>query len=373
MMGLISVMLLLSSILGQISLPFPGPGTPVTPTGACSSGGAGGYACVEMVTISDLLVGSSSSSNFPMYFAGTYPYLATIANNGKAKSSSGYDIVFSLDSGCSSLLSWEQEYWSGNTGKVVYWVQIPTLSHTSNTVIYLCVGNSSISSFQGGTLGDTSLKGWWTFQEGTGSSAYDYSGNSNTANWQGTQAGTSGYYSAGYVGPWAGTFDGSDNYVVTGGAPSLNIYGTPAMSVALWVKRSSSGSLGQLFVNPGYGSGVDFEITVNVIANNIKMTKFGVVDIYINNCLPTDTNWHQFVGVWSSTGTYIYVDGSETGSSSDTSNIASNSNSVAVLGSTTWSGLIDDERVYSRALSADWIAASFNNQSSPGTFYSVSP
>ena len=38
-----------------------------------------------------------------------------------------------------------------------------------------------------------------------------------------------------------------------------------------------------------------------------------------------------------------------------------------------WNGLIDEVRVSSTARSADWVATEYSNQSSPGTFYSLSP
>ena len=69
--------------------------------------------------------------------------------------------------------------------------------------------------------GDTSLVGLWSFNEGMGSSTYDWSGNGNTGTWNGTPTGTSGYYSPGKIGPWAGAFDGSTNYVIKRIKPSI--------------------------------------------------------------------------------------------------------------------------------------------------------
>jgi prepilin-type N-terminal cleavage/methylation domain-containing protein len=48
--------------------------------------------------------------------------------------------------------------------------------------------------------GDASLVGYWTFDEGTGSTTYDYSGNNATGSWNGTATGTNGYYSPGKIG-----------------------------------------------------------------------------------------------------------------------------------------------------------------------------
>src|ERR1017187_8950472 len=69
--------------------------------------------------------------------------------------------------------------------------------------------------------GDPSLVGYWTFDEGQNSVAYDYSGSNATGSWSGTQTGTAGYYSAGKIGSYAGAFDGSTNYI---GLSSSSLY-----------------------------------------------------------------------------------------------------------------------------------------------------
>lgn len=116
-------------------------------------------------------------------------------------------------------------------------------------------GSNDVISGDGGTLasvyergtqlglepldyGDTSLVGYWPFDEGTGTVAYDYSGNNATGSWSGTQTGSSGYYSSGKGGGYsdAGYFNGSDDYV---GVGSPNINPTSAFSLIAWVDLSS--------------------------------------------------------------------------------------------------------------------------------------
>ncbi len=64
--------------------------------------------------------------------------------------------------------------------------------------------------------GDPTLVGYWPLDEGTGMVAYDESGNNNNGMWNGTEAGTSGYYSPGNGKSWVGYFDGSTDYVNIG-------------------------------------------------------------------------------------------------------------------------------------------------------------
>ena len=142
---------------------------------------------------------------------------------------------------------------------------------------YKLGGSNDVISSDGGTLasvyekgtglglepldyGDSSLVGYWPMNEGSGSTsgvtqAYDRSGNGNNGTWYGTAAGTSGYYSPGKVGAWAGTFDGSTsgNYITIAGTAVLQ---PSAVSMTKWVYVSSfSGSSGYEFSGLGYSQG----------------------------------------------------------------------------------------------------------------------
>ena len=107
-----------------------------------------GYSNRLLITIDHTRVPNSDQLNFPMLFSGTYPYLATTANGGSVTNANGYDILFTSDANGTSPLAFEQESYSPSTGTVNYWVKIPTLSHTTDTVIYLFYGNSSVTTDQ---------------------------------------------------------------------------------------------------------------------------------------------------------------------------------------------------------------------------------
>jgi hypothetical protein len=70
-------------------------------------------------------------------------------NGGKVQNANGYDVGFYTSSGCSKgKMKWETELYNALTGEVAYWVKVPTVSHTQNTVFYLCYGNAGITSNQ---------------------------------------------------------------------------------------------------------------------------------------------------------------------------------------------------------------------------------
>jgi len=209
--------------------------------------------------------------------------------------------------------------------------------------------------------GDPSLVGSWTFDEGTGSVAYDYSGNNATGSWQGTASGTSGYYSAGKVGSWAGAFDGTSTYVGT--SFNSSVLGS-SFSLCAWV---------ELF--PGGGN---YPESFGTTGNNILFGAVGgggsKMDIYIKNSVGsyTDTSnsnsmslsaWHFVTGTFDGTNGRVYVDGvlqatTPAGTAASFSGLMNIGKNLA--SNSYWNGLIDDVRIYNRALSAAEIQALYS-------------
>jgi hypothetical protein len=87
-----------------------------------------------VITIDHTMVGGTDSTNFPLAVFGTYVDLKTVGNGRSVQNSSGFDIVFTSDAGCTTLMTFENETYSATTGAIAFWVKIPTLSHTSDTV-----------------------------------------------------------------------------------------------------------------------------------------------------------------------------------------------------------------------------------------------
>ena len=76
---------------------------------------------------------------------------------------------------------------------------------------------------------DPSLVGYWSFEEGLGSAtSTDYSGNGNNGTWYGTST----QYAAGKVGTWAGSFNGSSDYINLG-STAFNSMGTTTLTLFL--------------------------------------------------------------------------------------------------------------------------------------------
>jgi prepilin-type N-terminal cleavage/methylation domain-containing protein len=92
------------------------------------------------------------------------------------------------------------------------------------------------------------LAGYWNFEEGMGSVVLDASGNGNKGNWNGNA--TSGiYYATGTVGLYAGTFDGSTDYV----SMSSTVAAASNVTVMMWVKPGSLAAMNLYYWGPKVG------------------------------------------------------------------------------------------------------------------------
>jgi hypothetical protein len=211
--------------------------------------------------------------------------------------------------------------------------------------------------------GDPSLVGYWPLVEGTGTIAYDYSGTNATGSWNGTAAGTNGYYSAGKIGSYAGTFDGVSTYVANA-ANNTAFTLTTGMTLIAWVKLSVLGvdqkiiSKRPSYVLTVYNNNIpETEIFIGAVSNDTRSASGGTV-------LTTGV-WYQIAGTYDGTTLKTYVNGvldrqiSVSGSMDSTSytlNLGKTADGTANY----FNGLIDDARVYNRALSAAEIAAMYN-------------
>ncbi|MHC4912688.1 MAG: LamG domain-containing protein [Planctomycetota bacterium] len=205
---------------------------------------------------------------------------------------------------------------------------------------------------------DASLVAHWAFDEGGGTIAYDSAGGND-----GTIYGAE--YATGQVGG-ALEFDGVDDYVDVGNDPSLK----PSLpvTVSAWIKLSGSGKL-QRVVSTGeqvptyYGVWLELLSTDRVhigfgdgtgsASQAYRRSKFGA------SVLDTG-RWYHVVGVMrGATDMDVYVDGVDDGGNyngSGGSLAYSDANSAIGYDDAPryhFDGLIDDVRIYDRALSAE--------------------
>jgi hypothetical protein len=345
-----------------------------TPT--AGSSWSNGYASRRAITISHTQVPNTDQSNFPVLISlppNTYADLKTTANGGSVTNTNGYDILFTSDAAGTLPLAYERESYSGSTGAMIDWVRVATVSHTTNTVIYLFYGNSSVTTDQSNPSGtwDSNYVGVWHLPNGTTLSANDSTSNANNGAITGATA-TTGQIDG------AASLSGTSQYITVGDGSSLRITGN--ITIEAWINPTDfSDYNGILGKTAGAGGNIpapyDFYLTSG---GGIPEFFSGNGTAYSNvsGSSPPTTGVWSHIAVTLSGGTVAhYLDGSNNGSGTGTAT-PGDGGTAAVIGSRTdhatmFKGGIDEVRVSNIARSADWIATEYNNQSSPSTFYTV--
>jgi hypothetical protein len=179
------------------------------------------------------------------------------------------------------------------------------------------------------------------------------SGNGNGGTWSGTPAGVSStYYASGKVG-LAGVFDGGTDYVGVPSNSNLNV--GAAGTFCLWVNPNSSWGNFAIILQKWTGYRIQRYSNTNSI-------NFYDGTYQLHGGTITTGTWN-YICVSVNNGVGIgYINGSQVFSGTVSSTLPSNGSILDIGGdSDGWfPGLIDDVRIYSRALSASEISALYN-------------
>ena len=204
--------------------------------------------------------------------------------------------------------------------------------------------------------GDPSLVGYWPLNEGTGTIAYDRSGNNNNGIW----VGTAPYWGGS---PTSGYFSGST---------TCNSIGTSTLfrsllsnfSVTVWFNSTATQS--KRLVSKGYVAQWEFELRGNNCLGmnfNNSGTNYFLSNQY---CGLQNNVWYQATFVINNNTLYTYLNGSLVKMTTLPAALMQSTNPL-VIGSYnscsadgTFSGYIFGVRIYNRALSASEIQALYN-------------
>jgi len=202
------------------------------------------------------------------------------------------------------------------------------------------------------------LLGWWKFDEGSGSTAADSSGNGN----DGVLYGGAGWEAArcGY----AAALDGANDWVDLGG---LDL-GTKAYAFTAWFKTTAQSQQTILAATESGASNhhvlveLDSDGHVQFTHRSPPATSGGTT--IASTSTYRDGAWHHLAAVKSQSQLLLYVDGLLVAQASDTTSTHSSVDLVlgragASLSQNYYQGSLDDVRVYGTALSAAEIAAMY--------------
>jgi alpha-L-arabinofuranosidase len=204
--------------------------------------------------------------------------------------------------------------------------------------------------------------GLWTFDEGTGTTAADSSGNNHTAT-----LGTGTGWTAGNVGTHAMTLNGSSTAVATISGPVVNTAGS--FTVSAWVNLAALGGY-QTFVSIAGTQVAGFFLQLRADTGTFAFARLssdanGAATMVSDTSAPTAGTWYHLVGVDDATaGTLtFYVDGQSMGSTPYTSGWQATGNTLIGHGFYSGgqvdyvNGSIDQVEFFASALSAAQVVA----------------
>ncbi len=358
-----------------------------------AGGGGNAYTYFRTVTIAHGQVPNTDQSNFPFLFNTTDPLLKTVANGGHVTNANGWDMIFTSDAPGKNRLNHEIESYNGATGQFIAWVQIPTVSHTTNTVIYLFYGNSSITTSQANKTGvwDTNYKAVYHMADHAASTAVTDSTGSNNGV---AQADTNAKTTTGEI-DGALSFNGTSDYISVAQNGHFNLHASP-FTLEAWIKDDSSpATLNFTFHriiswydgtnNVQLGLGDDITETQRCFYVMNAPTSAPPNDTTTGNA-PAGLN--HVVVTYDGTSVYhLYLNGAnadggklkpnEQGYLGPGSVTAFTANSTTLYlaqrgdGKGLVNGVLDEVRISKTTRSPDWIATEYHNQKTPSTFYTL--
>ncbi|MCL4405999.1 MAG: LamG domain-containing protein, partial [Patescibacteria group bacterium] len=204
---------------------------------------------------------------------------------------------------------------------------------------------------------DLGLVGYWSFDEGSGTTAYDYSGNGNDATIHGASWTTPASCSV----DECLSFDGVDDWAEIFSDPSLNL--THEGTISFWYKTDAWQSIHAMIIEKGPGGGWcsniynPFTLFNHYTANYVSLSicsSSGVNNVNISP-RPSTGIWHHYLYTFDGSKLYAYLDGVLKATVNQTVDVRVQNNSIYIgnnsaSGYTT--GWLDDLRIYNRGLTA---------------------
>ncbi|MBL7738170.1 MAG: hypothetical protein JNK14_03055 [Chitinophagaceae bacterium] len=231
-------------------------------------------------------------------------------------------------------------------------------------------GNTTTSAAVNVTVNNTNLVAAYGFNENTGTTANDNSGNNNT----GTLTNGAAWAASGRFGS-AILFDGTNDYININDANSLDL--TNGMTLEAWVNPSNLTGFKTVICKDRSTGNFTYTMAANNNASNANnqrpssRMRIGSGNIVVTGTSKLTLNTWIHVASTYDGGTFrLYINGVQVSSAAVTGNITVTANPLRIGGTTAlagqyFAGLIDEVRIYNRALSQAEIQTDMNTPIAP--------
>jgi hypothetical protein len=340
-------------------------------------------------------VATTTTAGFALVATSTISSLATVANGGRIEqttTSSGtttpIDVVFTNGTDCNTdggdtVLDYYFEKYVPATGEFVAWVEPTSISSTTAESVLMYYGNSGGSdlSDEAGVFSSSGEAAVWNFQEDPGSAGAGGILDSTANNHDGTDNGSMTIANQ-VRGMIDGAFDfesGSSQYVNFG---TVDLPG--ALSICLWTKLESIPSSNQFDLVANFDATTD-DAQYEFILENDGVDTFlslywgnsGSFEAYGGQVTPSTGQWYHYCAARvSDSQVTVYENGTALapGGFGDVAIPTTGFGNTAVarpgdVNAAYTDGVIDDVRMYSRALHSMDIKTIYNNTKSSSVFW----
>jgi len=350
-----------------------------------------GYKYVRTITIPGSRV-LMNTYEFPLLFKSTLPELRTVANGGHVENTalggvSGNltvpaDLIFSPDVYCTSKYDFEVTQYDPTTGALTAYVRIPFLEDGKSKTIYLCYGDSTVTSSQenvNGVWPTDYYKAVYHFEE-SGGTLYDSTANANHASTSGGVL----YQVAGKVG-YGLEFDGVDDYLVIPHDSSLNV-SSYTFAVEVWASPDNFSDVRDPLLRKGIENLDTARWSFSVPDGLLSFSAINGSDyVYCkaSSSISVGTYSHLVADKAGGNVLYCYVNGSLVDLGvGDVVKTIQNNREVEVAAHRRYydlewihffDGRLDEIRIWNRVIFGDKVKMLYNNMANPSGFYSVGP
>ncbi|MBL7962589.1 MAG: hypothetical protein JNM31_01980 [Flavobacteriales bacterium] len=333
------------------------------------------------------IAGSQPLTDFPVLISLTHPDLRTTANGGYIQQSNALDIVFTLDD-CSTILPHQRERYVALTGELIVWVKAPVLTPGQDLVILMFYGRSGgVPDPSSTDVWDTNYMGVWHFNNSLAD------GTSNGNNLTNSVAPATSNQAFSKIGQGRDLNNSTNVNSNFNGQhlrlPNNFLAGVQSFSFEGWVWLDRTETNWERIFDLGASTTRNFFFTPTSATGNPAETRVRITTIGIfGEQGPMVANSGIQTGAWvhwavtydaSAQVMRVYRNGALYGSATATTLPSAMESSTAnYFGRSQYNAdhyidaKFDEFRMSRTARPAGWVTTSYNNQNTPGSFYTVS-
>lgn len=332
-----------------------------------------GWQYRKEITIDHTLV-EGDLNNFPILLNAVDTDLADHAQ------SDGDDLLFMDGTGIARRLYHEIELFDDSSRELIAWVNVTSLSSSTDTVIWMYYGNSECDSQQHPIAVWDSEYLFVSHMDGSGTTIDDSTSNGN----DGTKDGVNDPEEVnGKIGKCQDFEKDNSEHIVL----NNRIAGLSAFTLEAWEKTETITDSGVHVLSTMYGSNGNGDMAWR---HQASLTQgFGadawkdsgnIGSAFTGSGTVATGVWQYYVGVWTGSTIYIYINSTQEGADATaTGTMSDHVNMKTTIGATDigygnyHDGLLDEIRISGIARSPEWIATEYTNQNDPSSFMNFGP